>query len=351
MKMRINRHPDLDSVFREIHLPYWGIGIADERTVRGQARASVHNVPLFVVSICSPYRRSQKFAYDPSANRHLSYVEPFSWDVDYHVEVREQLALVQRRVEPYLVARGVLRNAAGLCLENAVFEGEIAGLQPEFGVDNTDNDDRAIAVEMGLGKLGRNQLVIHPSLGTHFFIGYLIYGAFDEERAEALLREGSTSSFELICERCQKCVLACPTEALTNGFEHCLSYLTQFTGEVAEEKRNAFGNRLYGCSECQRVCPYNRMEHGISGSYVNPFEILMYTNKTFKRDYGHMGFAWRTLRVYKRNALINIGNTGGEPELRRLMDIRALNDPSIQIPDNLMQYLDWAIKEIKKRIN
>lgn len=350
--MKINHHPDLDPILEAIGLPYWGIGIVAEQIVRGQSHANdkgaTNSVPdgsLLVVGICSPYRTAQKYAYHPEVNQHLSYIEPFSWEVDYHVEVRKELALVQRRVEPYLLSRGILSG------EEAARSGRNFCSEPEFGVDNTDNDDRAIAVAMGLGKLGRNHLVLHPKLGSHFFIGYMLYTNFDWKRTVDFLREGSVDDFELICERCGKCVAACPTRALSQGVEYCLSYLTQFTGDVPEEKRGAFRNRLYGCSECQRVCPYNRMEPGIAGSYVDPFQILTYTNKTFKQDYGHMGFAWRTLRVYKRNALINLGNMGDAAVLQRLMEIRAGNDANIKIPDNLMQYLDWAMEEIKKRIN
>lgn len=334
--MRINQHPVLDPRFQAMGLLHWGIGVADDTTVRGQSHQGTNNRGLLIVGICSPYADAQKFAYHPAERRHLSYIEPFSWAVDYHVEVRKQLFQVQSEIEPVLVSRGILRDVLH---------------QPEFCVDNNDNDDRAIAVAMGLGKLARNHLVIHPQLGSHFFIGYMIYAEFDLAAAKNFFAEGSASEFSLICEHCQKCVSACPTQALTTGVEHCLSYLTQFTGEIPAEKRPAFENRLYGCSECQRVCPYNRMTPGIAESYVDPFRILSYTNTTFKRDYGHMGFAWRALRVYKRNALINIGNTGGREELEKLIAVRDRKSNEMKLPENLEPYLDWAIEEIKKRIN
>lgn len=119
--------------------------------------------------------------------------------------------------------------------------------------------ERYWAVQAGLGFIGRNRTLIIPGKGSYFFLGVL---AVDVD----LVRGPHTMPTS--CGECKRCLIACPTGALTpDGIDcrRCLSYLTiEHRGEIPDEMAEKLGLRIYGCDTCQQVCPHNR--------YVEPSE-------------------------------------------------------------------------------
>ena len=135
------------------------------------------------------------------------------------------------------------------------------------------------AYEAGIGFVGLHSLVIHPKLGSRFFLGELLVsidfekltGLPDRESYLAALnlrrRELGESLFDAEesaarCRYCRRCVDACPTNALvgdrTLDARRCLNYWTIETrNEIPEEIAAALNGRLFGCDLCQRVCPHN----------------------------------------------------------------------------------------------
>ncbi|MCD8081150.1 MAG: tRNA epoxyqueuosine(34) reductase QueG [Bacteroides sp.] len=113
--------------------------------------------------------------------------------------------------------------------------------------------ERYWAWKAGLGWIGKNTLLILPEGGSCFFLGELFLNTelvYDQPRKNR-------------CGSCEKCLNACPGGALTPGRKldarKCLSYLTiEHRGELPEEISLLMENRIYGCDECQKVCPWNR---------------------------------------------------------------------------------------------
>lgn len=112
--------------------------------------------------------------------------------------------------------------------------------------------ERYWAQKAGLGWVGRNHQLIIPHAGTMFFLGEIFTN--QELCYDAPARNR--------CGNCDRCVTACPTQALsTTPFDAslCLSYqLIENRGELSEKAKSAMGNTIYGCDECQRACPWNR---------------------------------------------------------------------------------------------
>ena len=137
------------------------------------------------------------------------------------------------------------------------------------------------------------------------------------------------------CGTCRRCVSACPTGALVaDGVldaRRCLAWLAQAPGAFPEEFRAALGDRIYGCDDCQQVCPVNRTgerhhtppppEAG-STPDVDLLDLLGASDAELLADHGRWYIAERDPRYLRRNALVALGNVGdaarpghgGDPE-------------------------------------
>ena len=112
-------------------------------------------------------------------------------------------------------------------------------------------------MKAGLGFIGLNNQLILPGAGSRFFLGEIL---------TTLPLEPDEPAAPGSCEGCGRCLKACPGKALSAGADgrvtldarRCLSYLTiEYRGELPEDVR--LGRHVYGCDECQRVCPHNRV--------------------------------------------------------------------------------------------
>ena len=116
--------------------------------------------------------------------------------------------------------------------------------------------ERYWAVQAGLGFIGRNRQLIIPGKGSYFFLGVLAVDVEVGPPSDPPIREVFS------CGDCKRCLIACPTGALTReGIDcrRCLSYLTiEHRGPLPEGMGEKLGRRIYGCDTCQRVCPHNR---------------------------------------------------------------------------------------------
>lgn len=120
-------------------------------------------------------------------------------------------------------------------------------------VDSAPLLERPLAAKAGLGWSGKHSLLINPQAGSWFFLGELLVD----------LPLPIDTAQEAQCGRCVACMTTCPTGAIVAPYtvdaRRCISYLTiEAEGAIPEDLRPLLGNRIYGCDDCQMICPWNR---------------------------------------------------------------------------------------------
>ncbi len=215
--------------------------------------------------------------------------------------------------------------------------------------------DRAVAERAGLGWFGKNANLLLPGRGSWFVLGTVLT---DADLPDAPVPEPVADG----CGPCERCRPACPTGAIvapgTVDARRCLSWSLQVTGSFPRDQRVALGDRLYGCDECQEVCPPNRLEvrralPGGSGrpvplgrpdrAWVPVLELLGSSDEELLARHGRWYIPERDPRYLRRNALVVLGNTGegGDPAVRA-----ALRD-ALRHPDPLLRaHAVWSARRL-----
>jgi epoxyqueuosine reductase len=181
-----------------------------------------------VLSVALRYDGRAPYSTEAPAER--GWIARYAWGDDYH-EV--MTALLDR-----VVAR---------------LEGELGSFRSRRYVDTGPIVERAFAAAAGVGAWGKNTCLLHPELGSWFFLGEVVTD----------LALAPDAPLPDMCGSCTACLDACPTGALVEPYRldatRCISYLTiELKGSVPEAQREGLGRHVFGCDICQDVCPWNR---------------------------------------------------------------------------------------------
>lgn len=184
-------------------------------------------------------------------------------------------------------------------------------------------EEKTLAHLAGLGSFGKNNLLIHPQFGSFMVLGTLL---MDQEFDVYDI----PLSFEP-CKGCTKCIQACPTQALTGGFQRskCVSFLSQTKSksyDLYKEVKQVF----YGCDVCQEVCPHNqKLQHDIhpdflfeADSYLDLDIVVSLSSDAFDMRFQDKNFAWIGQEKIIRNLLVLLHNHNKDisPYLIRLKE-------------------------------
>lgn len=259
------------------------------------------------------YRRA-----DGDEPRGVGTVARYSWE-DHYEPLREALDRVVERLE----AEG--HRAKVLVDDNALV-------------------DRAAAYRAGLGWFGKNTNLLLPDRGSWFVLGSVVTDA-PLPGTEARVADG--------CGSCERCLPACPTGALVApgvlDARRCLAWLLEAPGSFPVELREALGGRIYGCDECQEVCPPNKVEirrrppepaSPDSEPWVDLVELLeCEDDDVLLRRFGRWYIPKREARYLRRNALVALGTVGDGSDSR----VRRAVERAQQSDDDLVrEHADWA---------
>ncbi len=211
--------------------------------------------------------------------------------------------------------------------------------------------DRAAAHRAGLGWFGKNSLLLIPGLGSWSVLGSVVTDApLRPTSPEGPLSHGQG------CGSCSRCIGSCLTGAIVApgviDARRCLAWLLQAPGSFPEEHRHALGGRIYGCDECQQVCPINRVADRrrpppppdrAGERWVDLVELLERSDDELLAVHGRWYIAGRDPRYLRRNALVALGNVGhgGDPATERVLQRWLASDDEM-----LVEHAGWACKRL-----
>ncbi len=250
-------------------------------------------------------------------------VSRYAWGRDYH-------AVMEPKLETLL---DFVRGAAGPETRGKVY------------VDTGPVLERDLAARAGLGWIGKNTMLIHPKIGSWFFLGLLLTTAELEHDAPVSDHCGS----------CTRCLDACPTGAFVAPYtldaRRCISYLTiELRGAIPEELRPAMGEWIFGCDICQAVCPWNRKAPVTAETDFRPTGPLPALTELLALDEAgfRTTFAGSPVRRAKRSGLcrsaaVALGNRKDPATVPALA--QSLRDPDPVV----RQHSAWALGQIRTR--
>lgn len=186
---------------------------------------------LRVVSVRMDYGTGEDAAaWDNLADGERAYVARYALGRDYHKLMRARLQKLADRIAA-----------------------EVGDFGYRVFVDSAPVLERALARNAGLGWIGKNACLIDKNSGSWFFLGELYTDLPLPVDAPATAH----------CGTCTRCIDICPTQAIVApnrvDARRCISYLTiELKGSIPEELRAPIGNRIFGCDDCQLVCPWNK---------------------------------------------------------------------------------------------
>jgi len=215
-------------------------------------------------------------------------------------------------------------------------------------VDSAPVLEKPLAEKAGLGWIGKHTNLLSRQAGSWFFLGELYTDL-------ALPVDAPAGSH---CGTCSACMDVCPTGAIVAPYEldarRCISYLTiELRGPIPLEFRTAIGNRIYGCDDCQLVCPWNRFAQAAPDTDFLPRHDLDAANLVDLFAWSEDEFLQRTegspirrigYQCWLRNIAVALGNAEPDPEVLAALQAR------VQHPSALVrEHVGWALENLAQR--
>lgn len=252
----------------------------------------------------------------------LAYISRYALGRDYHKVLRKRLQKLADRIEQHTGPFGYRAYT-----------------------DSAPVLEKAIAQKSGLGWIGKHSNLLNKDAGSWFFLGELY------TNLPLPCDEPETQNH---CGSCTSCMDVCPTQAIVAPYRvdarRCISYLTiELKTSIPEDMRPMLGNRIYGCDDCQLVCPWNRfakhsqeidfsVRHSLDSSTL--CQLFLWTEAEFLRH--TEGSAIRRIGYlqWRRNIAVALGNAEYSNEVTQ-----ALNSAAEHPSDMLREHVSWAINQ------
>lgn len=281
-----------------------------------------------IISVGMDYLPAQTHAIDTLLNDDKAYVSRYALGGDYHKYIRKRLKHLADKVSDTI---------------------------GEFGfrafTDSAPILEKPIAEKAGLGWIGKNTLLMNKQAGSWFFLGELFTDLPLPINAEPQQEQ---------CAKCTACLNICPTQAIVAPYQldaqRCISYLTiELRTSIPEEFRSLIGNRIYGCDDCQLICPWNRFANATDQNQFNPrhslddqdlVDLFLWDKETFLQK--TEGSAIRRIGhdCWLRNIAVALGNAPSTPAI-----LSALHQRENHTSAMVREHVAWALQQHQNKTN
>ena len=331
---------DTDLTSEEIKLQTWlDKGYHGEMAYmasHGMMRArpqELHPGTVRVISVRMDYLPPEAGFATNLTDPNLGYISRYAGGRDYHKLIRARLKKLGDHISAELIALGF----------------DAADFRPF--VDSAPVLERPLAEKAGIGWTGKHSLILNHDSGSWFFLGELFIN----------LPLPVDIPIQEACNTCVACMTSCPTGAIVEPYvvdgRRCISYLTiELQGAIPEEFRPLMGNRIYGCDDCQLVCPINRqapltteIDFHIRPQLKQPdllslfawseAEFLKQTEGSAIRRIGH--------KRWLRNIAVALGNAPANPIILEALTKR---QESADVDEMVLEHIQWAIDAQQSRL-
>ncbi len=294
-------------------------------------------------------------AWDVLNNPDLAFISRYAQNRDYHKLIRARLVKFAEQLKIFLKKEFAYRPTA----------------------DSAPIMEKPLAQEAGLGWIGKHTNLINPQNGSYFFLGCLIVSldladfifpqkrefrlSHEWERSRTLSegegkeREGQKQENKSHCGSCTRCITICPTQAIIAPYQldarRCISYLTiENHGPIPMEFRKAIGNRIYGCDDCQMICPWNKFakptqELGFESlrnlKAPKLLDLFKWTEAEFLKNTEGSPIRRIGYQSWMRNIAVALGNSTKTPEVLKILNQKLL-DPNLS--DMVKEHVGWALE-------
>ncbi len=250
-----------------------------------------------------------------------AYISRYTLGRDYHKLIRKRLAQLAKRIEE-----------------------QAGGGQYRAFVDSAPVLERAVAERAGLGWIGKNTLLINADAGSWFFLG---------EIYTDLPLPVDAPQRSKHCGTCTACLELCPTDAFKGPFEldarKCISYLTiEHKGSIDPALRPLMGNRIFGCDDCQLVCPWNKFAQATGEGDFQPrheladaqlVALFLWDETTFLAKTEGSAIRRIGYERWLRNLAVALGNAPTSEAV-----ISALQERKEFPSDLVREHVAWALQ-------
>ncbi|MBY6188138.1 tRNA epoxyqueuosine(34) reductase QueG [Marinobacter hydrocarbonoclasticus] len=253
------------------------------------------------------------------------YISRYAGGRDYHKLMRNRLKQLGQRIHR-----------------------ELPDLEFRPFVDSAPILERPLARNAGLGWVGKHSLLLNRQAGSWFFLGELL--------VNLPLPPDQRHSGD--CGNCTACITSCPTGAIVEPYvvdgRRCISYLTiELDGPIPESLRTAMGNRIYGCDDCQLVCPWNRAAPLTAEADFHTRSALHQPDLLTLWDWDETTFLKQTegspirrigFRRWQRNLAVALGNAPADDGI-----VHALKSGLGRVDPMVDEHIHWALAQQQQK--
>jgi epoxyqueuosine reductase len=258
-------------------------------------------------------------SWEVMAEGERAYISRYALGRDYHKVLRNRLAKLAEKIRT-----------------------EVSGYDGRVFTDSAPVMEVELARKAGLGWRGKHTLMLSREHGSWFFLGEIYLN----------LPLPIDASQQEHCGSCTRCIDICPTHAIIEPYRldarHCISYLTiELKGSIPVELRPLIGNRIYGCDDCQLVCPWNgfaqttvepdfAVRHGLDD--VSLAELFGWDELEFKTKLAGSAIYRIGHEQWLRNIAVALGNASKSVAVIAALESRANHESEL-----VREHVKWAL--------